>query len=138
MRSTSTPAQFFLQPRLSPKPKGFLAHPAVPNDTWQWGQLGHLVTGEAGGFGPEGGDTLIDLLYALGAGYRANASFVMNFATAGEVRKLKDTEGRYVWTESLTEGQPARLLGYPVTIAEEMPDIADGACLLYTSPSPRD
>ena len=109
------------------KPKGLLSHDTVSNDTWQWGKLGHLVTGEAGGFGPEGGDTLIDLVYALGAGYRANASFVMNSATAGEVRKLKDAEGRYVWAESLTEGQPARLLGYPVTIAEEMPDIADGA-----------
>ncbi len=108
------------------KPKGFLAHDSVPNDTWQWGQIGHLTTGEAGGFGPDGGDTLIDLVYALGAGYRANASFMMNSATAGEVRKLKDAEGRYVWAESLTEGQPARLLGYPVAIAEEMPDIADG------------
>ncbi len=109
------------------KPKGFLAHDAVPNDTWAWGSIGHLTTGEAGAFDAEGGDTLIDLVYALGAGYRANASFVMNSATAGEVRKLKDSDGRYLWAESLTEGQPARLLGYPVAIAEEMPDIADGA-----------
>jgi len=109
------------------KPKGFLAHNSVANDAWAWGSLGHLTTGAAGAFDVEGGDTLIDLVYALGAGYRANASFVMNSATAGEVRKLKDSDGRYLWAESLTEGQPARLLGYPVAIAEEMPDIADGA-----------
>ena len=109
------------------KPKGFLAHNSVANSAWGWGNIGHLTTGAAGAFGAEGGDTLIDLVYALGAGYRANASFVMNSATAGEVRKLKDSDGRYLWAESLTEGQPARLLGYPVAIAEEMPEIADGA-----------
>ena len=108
------------------KPKGFLAHNSIANSAWGWGNIGHLTTGAAGAFGAEGGDTLIDLVYALGAGYRANASFVMNSATAGEVRKLKDSDGRYLWAESLTEGQPARLLGYPVAIAEEMPDIADG------------
>ena len=109
------------------KPKGFLAHDAVENDAWAWGSIGYLNTGAAGAFDGEGGDTLIDLVYALGAGYRANASFIMNSATAGEVRKLKDSDGRYLWAESLTAGQPARLLGYPVAIAEEMPDIAEGA-----------
>ncbi len=109
------------------KPKGFLAHASVANDVWAWGSIGHLTTGAAGAFDVDGGDVLIDLVYALGAGYRANASFVMNSATAGAVRKLKDSDGRYLWAESLTAGQPARLLGYPVAIAEEMPDIGDGA-----------
>lgn len=109
------------------KPRGFLAHPAVAEGVWSWGSLGYLTTGAAGAFDAEGGDALIDLVYALGAGYRANAAFIMNSATAGAVRKLKDSDGRYLWAESLTEGQPPRLLGYPVVIAEEMPDIADGA-----------
>ena len=106
------------------KPKGFLTHASTPDAVSVWGEIGHLTTGEEGGFGADAGDALIDLVYALNAGYRANASFVMNSATAGEVRKLKDADGRYIWAESLTEGQPARLLGYPVAIAEEMPDIA--------------
>jgi len=109
------------------KPRGFLNHPTAANDSWSWGTIGTLETGTAGAFGSEGGDRLIDLVYALGAGYRANASFVMNSATAGEVRKLKDADGRYLWAEGLDAGQPARLLGYPVAIAEEMPDIGADA-----------
>jgi HK97 family phage major capsid protein len=51
----------------------------------------------------------------------------MNSKTAGAVRKMKDSDGRFLWAESLAAGQPARLMGYPVIIAEEMPDIASGA-----------
>ena len=42
------------------------------------------------------GDSIIDLVYALGAEYRANASFVMNSKTAGAVRKIKDADGRFL------------------------------------------
>ena len=51
----------------------------------------------------------------------------MNSATAGAVRKLKDSEGRFLWSDSLVAGQPPTLLGYPVIIAEDMPAIASGA-----------
>ena len=40
---------------------------------------------------------------------------------------IKDVEGRFLWTDALTAGEPARLLGYPVLIAEDMPDIATDA-----------
>ena len=45
----------------------------------------------------------------------------------GEVRKLKDADGRFLWTDSLVAGEPSRLLGYPVLVSEEMPDIASGS-----------
>ena len=35
------------------------------------------------------GDTLVDLVYAVKSGYRANAHFVMNRATQAAVRKLR-------------------------------------------------
>ena len=109
------------------KPKGILAHSIAANATQTWGDLGYIATGVDGDFGAAAGDALIDLVYALPAGYRANATFVMNSKTAGTVRKLKDSDDRYLWSESLSEGQPARLLGYPVAVAEEMPDIASDA-----------
>jgi HK97 family phage major capsid protein len=68
-------------------------------------------------------DVLIDTVYTLNAMYRAGASWVMNSATAGAIRKLKDGEDRYLWADGLQEGQPARLLGYPVAIWEAMSDI---------------
>ena len=70
------------------------------------------------------------MVYALGAEYRSNATFVMNSKTAGVVRKMKDADGRFLWTDSLAAGEPARLLGYPVMIAEDMPDIASGSAAL--------
>ncbi|WP_296417360.1 phage major capsid protein [Pseudooctadecabacter sp.] len=103
------------------KPTGFLTAPSVDNDVWAWGNLGYVVTGADGDF--NGADALIDLVYALGAEYRANGTFVMNSKTAGAVRKLKDNDGRFLWSDGLTAGEPARLLGYAVLIAEDMPDI---------------
>ncbi|MGB5863765.1 MAG: phage major capsid protein [Sulfitobacter sp.] len=101
------------------KPKGFLAHNSVDNDVWVWGNLGYVPTGVAGDITP---DAIVDVIYALGAQYRANASFVMNSKTAGLVRKLKDMDGRFLWSDGLAAGEPARLMGYPVLIAEDMPD----------------
>ena len=55
--------------------------------------------------------SIVDLVYALGAQYRANATFVMNSKTAGVVRKLKDNDGRFLWSDGLAAGEPARLDG---------------------------
>jgi len=110
------------------KPTGFLTHPSVDNNTWSWGNVGYVPTGVDGDFdGTSPADAIVDLVYALGAVYRANASFVMNSKTAGAVRKIKDADGRFLWSDGLAAGEPARLMGYPVLIAEDMPDIASGA-----------
>ncbi len=110
------------------KPKGFLTYAAITNDSWQWGSLGYVATGATDDFDADKpADAIVDLVYALGAKYRANATFVMNSRTAGAVRKMKDADGRFLWTDSLTAGQPAQLMGYAVLVAEDMPDIGAGA-----------
>ncbi|APO86931.1 phage major capsid protein [Marivivens sp. JLT3646] len=107
------------------KPKGFLDYPTVDEMIWTWGNIGYVVTGTASAI--DDGDPIIELVYALGAEYRANATFVMNSKTAGTVRKLKDADGRFLWSDGLSQGEPARLMGYPVLIAEDMPDVAADA-----------
>ncbi|WP_102109355.1 phage major capsid protein [Oceaniglobus roseus] len=107
------------------KPRGFLNHTKVADASWAWDTLGYVATGADGAF--DGADALVDLVYALGAQYRANGTFVMNSKTAGVVRKLKDADGRFLWSDGLAAGEPARLLGYPVVVAEDMPDIATGS-----------
>jgi HK97 family phage major capsid protein len=107
------------------RPMGFLQYPKVTEASWAWGSLGYIATGGAT-LGSDA-DDLIDMLYTLKSDYRANASWVMNSTTAGAVRKMKDAEDRYIWQQSLVAGQPNMLLGYPVVIAEDMPDVADGA-----------
>jgi HK97 family phage major capsid protein len=108
------------------KPTGFLTYETVEAGSETWGKIGHVRSGAAGDFeatNPAG--ALVDLVYALGAQYRANGTFVMNSKTAGRVRKLRDADGRFLWSDSLASDQPARLLGYPVLISEDMPDIDD-------------
>jgi len=110
------------------KPRGFLNHTTVADAVWTWGNLGYVATGAAGDFSAVNPvDVIVDLVYALDATYRANATFVMNSKTAGAVRKMKDIDGRFLWSDGLAAAEPARLMGYPVLIAEDMPDIAGGA-----------
>ncbi len=106
------------------KPKGILDHTAVDNDVWAWGNLGYVPTGIDGGVDA---DAIVDVVYALGAQYRVNGTFVINSKTAGLIRKLKDSDGRFLWSDGLAAGEPARLMGYPVLIAEDMPDAASGS-----------
>lgn len=72
-------------------------------------------------------DTLIDTVYTLNSMYRANATWAMNSATTGSIRKLKDDNGVYMWQPGLQAGQPDRLLGYPTVTWEQMADIAANA-----------
>jgi HK97 family phage major capsid protein len=122
-------AQAFISGDGVDKPKGFLAHPNVADASWTWGNLGYVATGNDGDFAAaNASDAIVDLVYALSAEYRANGSFVMNSKTAGAVRKMKDADGRFLWADGLQAGERARLMGYPVLVAEDMPDIASGAC----------
>lgn len=108
------------------KPKGLLAYPfAVAGDkTRPYGTLQRLVSGNAGAFS---GDDLIDLVQAVKAGYRRAGTWMMNNLTVAYVRKLKDSEGNYLWRPGLEVGQPSSLLGYGITENEDMPDIAADA-----------
>jgi HK97 family phage major capsid protein len=121
-------ADAFLNGDGTGKPTGLLSHPTVANGGWSWGNIGYVATGTAGDFGASNpSDAIVDLVYALGARYRANATFVMNSKTAGAVRKMKDADGRFLWSDGLSQGEPARLMGYPVLVAEDMPDIGTDA-----------
>jgi HK97 family phage major capsid protein len=108
------------------KPRGFLTYTATSeaDGVRAFGSLQYVATGSAGGFGGNGADRLIDLIQSLRAPYRQGASFVMNSATLAAIRKMKTTDGAFLWQPSMSAGQPAMLLGYPVVEAEDMPDMA--------------
>lgn len=65
---------------------------------------------------------IIDLVYALNPRMRGNARFAANTTTQGHLRKLKDSNGQYLWQPSLQAGQPDRLIGYELFTWEEMGD----------------
>ena len=106
------------------QPKGFMSYNKVADSAWSWDNLGYLATGVDGGFSAtDPADDLVDLIYAVKAGYRQNGSFVMNRKTQSAVRKLKDADGNYIWQPSLTPENRATLMGFPLVEAEDMPDI---------------
>lgn len=110
------------------RPKGFLSYDQVADSAWEWGKIGTIATGAAGGFASSGpSDVLINVIYALKAGHRQNASFVMSRKTQGEIRKFKDADGNYLWYPPARPGEPASLAGFPVAEAEDMPAIAANA-----------
>lgn len=107
------------------KPKGFLSYEITPESSWTWGKLGYIATGVAGAFQAfNPSDTLVDLIYAVKAGYRQNGAFVMNRKTQSAIRKLKDTTGNYLWQPPAIAGGKATLMTFPVYESEDMPDIA--------------
>lgn len=72
-------------------------------------------------------DEIIGLIYALKAPYRKNAKFLMHDSTVAALRKLKDSNGQYLWQPSAQAGQPDKLLGYEIHTSPYVPTIAAGA-----------
>lgn len=113
------------------KPKGILAY-AMTTQADAARAFGTLQAVESGAAGVFTGDNLIDLVYALKAGYRANARFMMSQLTVAQARKLKDSEGNYLWAPGLQLGQPSTLMGYGIAENEDMPGAAaDANAILF-------
>ena len=107
------------------KPKGFLnyATAATADSSRAWGTLEHVATGVSADFAASNkGDKLVELVYKLKAGHRANAVWMTNKAILAEIRAFKEsTTNAYLWQPGLAAGQPSTLLGYNVVEAEDMP-----------------
>jgi HK97 family phage major capsid protein len=71
-------------------------------------------------------DELVDLEHSVDPAYRngPNSGFMLNDNTLAAVRKLKGSDNNYLWNPGLQLGTPQRLLSYPVTINQDMVDIA--------------
>lgn len=93
------------------QPKGLVpsASPAVA--TWTAGATDGKVS-----------DALIDLFYELPSSYRGSAAFVVSDKTAATMRKLKDSNGQYLWQSALTAGAPDLFNGKVVESDAVMPD----------------
>lgn len=114
----------------SNKPLGFLQY--LPGGVAATGETaahpgGELSVTNSGSASEITADGLINLKYALPTPYRQGAVWLMNSTTAARVSKLKDNDGNYIWREGLIADQPATLLGKPVEIDENMPNVAADA-----------
>lgn len=110
------------------KPRGFLTYDTAEtaDDSRPFGTLQFVKSGGASGFAASSpSDALIDLVHAVKPSYRAGpgVGWMMNSETIGTISKFKDGDGNYLWKQSVRDGQPSTLCGYPVYEAEDMPDV---------------
>jgi len=104
------------------KPQGIL--PGSANGL----SLNHIASGDASTW-PAANvvDTLMQIKYKVARQYRDECVWIMNDTTAGYFSRVQDGMGRPIWYNSMREGEPDRLLGYPALTSEAMPDIAANA-----------
>jgi len=100
-----------------------------PEGILQAAGLAETVSGSAASIADAGGQAngLIDLYHDLKTGYALQGWWLLNRATLGEVRKLKDAQGNYIWQPGLASGIPNTILGQPYLEVPDMPDVAAGA-----------
>lgn len=72
-------------------------------------------------------DNIVDLIYSVNRSYRGpGAAFQMSDATVGYIRKLKESSTYNespLWQDSMRDGEPMRLEGYPVCVNSDMDDL---------------
>lgn len=101
------------------KPEGLLQHADVTE----------TVSGSAGSIADAAGQAngLIDLYHGLKTAYALRGNWLLNRATLGEVRKLKDGQNNYIWQPGLASGIANTILGQPYVEVPDMPDVAANA-----------
>lgn len=110
------------------KPRGLMSYDIVANASYEWGKLGYIATGGAADFAASNPwQALEDMKTALKQKYRPNARWIGNRSTAGRIRKFVDANGLPLWQPSVQLGQPATLLGHPITEDDNFADIGANA-----------
>lgn len=109
------------------KPRGLLTYntSATDDKSRAWQVFQYIASGGTSAI--TNTDSLINLVMSLGAEYRANAGWTMNRKSLGYIRTLKDGDGNYLWQPDFTKLLGGTLLGYGITEAEDMPDMAANA-----------
>jgi HK97 family phage major capsid protein len=111
------------------RPTGFLqgSTPVVTTDASRaFGTLQFTPSGQAAAL-PTSADIFYDMVYALRARYRSNATWVTSKLVLAALRKYKDTTSQYLWQAGISAGQPSTFMGFPVVEAEDMPAVAANA-----------
>lgn len=74
-------------------------------------------------------DEIVDLIHSVDPAYRQSPKvrFMFNDLTLAAIRKLKDGDGKYIWTAGDVQGGvPGTLLGYRYSINQAMANLATG------------
>ena len=110
------------------KPRGFASYStaATADSSRTWGVLEHIKSGANGAFAASNpADILFDVIGALNQAYLGGARWVSRREAITAIRKFKEaTTNAYMWQPGLQPGQPDTLLGYPITLAQDLATLA--------------
>ena len=76
-------------------------------------------------------DILVDAVHNLDPAYAQGAVWLMNNATLGGLRKLKDENGLPLWLAARDGVTGQQFLGHPVDVNQKLPNMAAGAYAVY-------
>lgn len=76
-------------------------------------------------------DELIQLQDSVKDAFQNKAIWIMSNATRTAIRLLKDNEGRYILNDDVSSPFGRTLLGKPVYVSDNMPDMAESAKPIY-------
>jgi len=108
--------------------RGFLTYPAAADPyIYERGKIGQVASGSATDITVDG---VLDLIDAIKDEYAPNMILAGNRRTFSKLRKLKDSNGAYLWEPSLQAGQPPAFDGVPIAKFNDMPVVAGGALAL--------
>lgn len=71
-------------------------------------------------------DNLIDLIDAVDSGSESNGRFFFHKNILSYIRKLKDSNGQYIWAPA-AGANPPTILGYPYSTTDVMPNASQSA-----------
>lgn len=73
-------------------------------------------------------DHMIDLQHSVNSAYRRTAQYAFSDDTLKVLRKVKGSDGHYIWTMGdARTGAPSLIAGMPYTISDDMPGIVAAA-----------
>ena len=75
-------------------------------------------------------DDVQELYYSLKAPYRKRANWILNDTTVKALRKLKDSNGNYLWQPSVSADIPDMIMSRPYHTSQYIPEIDAGAKVL--------
>jgi HK97 family phage major capsid protein len=80
----------------------------------------YTITNVAQAAGTLAADDFIKLFYALPSQYRSKATWLVHNDVILKARLLKDSQGRYIWTDGFADAAPT-ILGRPVVEQNDIP-----------------
>ena len=100
-----------------------------PEGLLQSADVAETASGSAGSIADASGqaDGLINLYHGLKTAYAPQGTWLLNRATLGDIRRLKDGQNNYIWQPGLASGVPNTIIGQPYVEIPDMSNVAADA-----------